>query len=419
MKKLLPYLTFCLVSAFSFSNVSAQSCNTDASYLGGDNRARLITNASSTSQSFRALNSGTLRSVSLDMSASNSVCSLSDIQVELKIFDGDGLAGSVLTTETFSLPLNISQTYVDFNLSMHPTVTSGQLYTIDIVLTPGQDCGSGSEPNLVWYYSFPTNYWSNTGGTQYWGGVTPSLGNTQKFSTCVGCSYVSPTGNSNQTVCAGSTLSDLSVNGTTITWYADAVTTVPLAPNTTVTNGQTYYASNTESSCESPTRLDVTVTTIPTPDVSVSNSGYTITANASGAGYRWLDCNNNYSVISGETSQSYSPSSNGNYAVEITANGCTDTSACEAIVSLGISEKEFENTIHIYPNPSSEFVNIDLGVHNSIIDIQFISLDGKVLYSKSTSEVNVNIDLSSLPNGMLLIKITDGENIKFERMLKQ
>tara|TARA_B100000767_G_scaffold275627_1_gene313830 strand:+ start:52 stop:1620 length:1569 start_codon:yes stop_codon:yes gene_type:complete len=61
---------------------------------------------------------------------------------------------------------------------------------------------------------------------------------------------------------------------------------------------------------------------------------------ANGASYQWLDCNNNYSAIPGENSQSFSPSSNGSYAVQIYEVGgiCVDTSACYTISVVGISE---------------------------------------------------------------------------------
>ena len=39
---------------------------------------------------------------------------------------------------------------------------------------------------------------------------------------------------------------------------------------------------------------------------------------SSGGSYQWLDCENNFSVISGATNQRYIPSQDGEYAVEVT-----------------------------------------------------------------------------------------------------
>lgn len=74
-----------------------------------------------------------------------------------------------------------------------------------------------------------------------------------------------PTGSSNQTVCSGSTLNQLQVNGTAIQWYANATGGSPLSNATLLANGTTYYASQTVSGQESQTRLAVTVNMISAP----------------------------------------------------------------------------------------------------------------------------------------------------------
>ena len=70
-----------------------------------------------------------------------------------------------------------------------------------------------------------------------------------------------PTGNNAQDYCgATSTLANLAVVGNTILWY-DAATAGTLLPNSTpLVSGTTYYASQTDNSCESVLRLAVTVT---------------------------------------------------------------------------------------------------------------------------------------------------------------
>ena len=71
---------------------------------------------------------------------------------------------------------------------------------------------------------------------------------------------LAPTGDAAQTYCTANTLADLVVSGTSITWY-DAATAGTVLPSSTVlVSGTTYYASQTENSCESGGRLAVTVT---------------------------------------------------------------------------------------------------------------------------------------------------------------
>jgi PKD repeat protein len=71
--------------------------------------------------------------------------------------------------------------------------------------------------------------------------------------------------------------------------------------------------------------------TVQTVDVSVTKHvALYYTAQAMGASYQWLDCNNGMAVIPGATAQSYTASANGNYSVQVTQSNCTDTSESEA-----------------------------------------------------------------------------------------
>jgi PKD repeat protein len=70
----------------------------------------------------------------------------------------------------------------------------------------------------------------------------------------------SPIGFANQTFCAGETVGLISVTGSNVIWY-DAPSGGNVIPNgTSLVSGATYYASQTITSCESPTRLAVTMT---------------------------------------------------------------------------------------------------------------------------------------------------------------
>lgn len=110
-------------------------------------------------------------------------------------------------------------------------------------------------------------------------------------------------------------------------------------------DGNVYTNSNNSASfvltngngCDSTIYLDLTVN--PLPNNSVTQSGATLTSNASSGTFQWLDCDNNLSVIPGATSSSYTPLAvSGNYAVEVTLNGCSDTSTCYLVDFTGIDE---------------------------------------------------------------------------------
>ncbi len=76
----------------------------------------------------------------------------------------------------------------------------------------------------------------------------------------------------------------------------------------------------------------------PAIDNTVTVSGPTITSNETFASYQWVNCDTAFSPIIGETNQSYTATVTGNYAIELTIQGCLDTSVCTLIDFTGIEE---------------------------------------------------------------------------------
>lgn len=146
-------------------------------------------------------------------------------------------------------------------------------------------------------------------------------------------------------------------------------------------------------------------------DVTTQLDGVTISANNVFANYQWLDCNNNYAVVPGETNQSFTPVVNGNYAVELNEGGCIDTSACVAISTVGNLETQFDRTIRIFPNPTSKIFTIDLGSEE--VSIQVIIRDAlgrSVYFSNHTNTATIHCSLEATA-GMYFIEIVSGMNI--------
>ena len=122
--------------------------------------------------------------------------------------------------------------------------------------------------------------------------------------------------------------------------YANSNTIAITACDSLVWNGVNYTTSGiynqtltNVSGCDSAVTLDLGIISVDT-SVSYVFSSSTLTALATNATYQWIDCNNNNTPIVGETNQSFSPTSNGTYAVEVTQNGCTAISNCYQINNL-------------------------------------------------------------------------------------
>jgi hypothetical protein len=140
-------------------------------------------------------------------------------------------------------------------------------------------------------------------------------------------------------------------------------------------------------------------------DTSVSRNLSTFTSNETGATYQWLNCDSNFMAISGVTNQSYTATTNGSYAVVVSKNGCTDTSACQIINNVGITNVGFGN-ISIYPNPTNGLFTIDMGSYDEAVNYTVSSIDGRIVTQKSNVTDNkIIIDLGNESKGVYLLKL--------------
>lgn len=225
------------------------------------------------------------------------------------------------------------------------------------------------------------------------------------------------------TVCRGTpnTYSILAINGAaSYTWtlpsgwagtsVINSIITIPgvTSGNITVTATNSCGSSATQT-------LNVTVNTV---DTSVSRSGTTLTANASGALYQWINCSTNIPVL-GQIAQSYTPAIDGTYAVIVEKNGCIDTSSCHNISTVGIVEISSAMDLTIYPNPSTGKLKLSIinsqFMKNSTVEIY--NIQGKKVYQSSITLSE--IDLSDQPKGTYLMKINEGQKILMKRIVLQ
>lgn len=154
-------------------------------------------------------------------------------------------------------------------------------------------------------------------------------------------------------------------------------------------------------------------------DNTITQIGNQLTSNHVGGSYQWIDCSNSNMHIGGETSQTFSPNSNGSYAVIITANGCIDTSTCVTISDIGIDEEASFNGISISPNPTSSTVNISSPNTLENITISLSDINGKVLIQMEEKTLkNHSIDLSHLCNGMYYIYIHSSTELTYFKVIK-
>lgn len=178
----------------------------------------------------------------------------------------------------------------------------------------------------------------------------------------------------------------------------------------TTPNGQVitatgiYYDSlTTAGGCDSLVTFTITKTLI---DTTISLAADTLNANytVSGVTYQWLDCDNNYAVITGSTMSSFS-SLSGNFAVEITDGNCVDTTQCMTLASTSILEQNESIEFELFPNPAQNNVFIQTkNGQNEVVKI-YTQVGKLVIAQQIIGNSVTQIDLSTLSPGIYVISL--------------
>jgi hypothetical protein len=184
-------------------------------------------------------------------------------------------------------------------------------------------------------------------------------------------------------------------------------------------NGQTYtqsgtytYTTSNANGCDSIATLVLTINAIPT--ATATGNGAVLTS-STGSTYQWIDCATN-SPIQGATSQTFTATENGSYAVIVTnSSGCSDTSNCVAVQTIGTNElSKFD--INVNPNPSTGVFNIDF-VSPMETRLTVLDASGRIIYTMDMSNDTV-LDLTSVVTGIYYLQLNSNEFKKVIRVVK-
>lgn len=181
--------------------------------------------------------------------------------------------------------------------------------------------------------------------------------------------------------------------------------TVPSGDETYSTSGIYNDTIPNLAGCDSVITINLTINTV---NIGVSQNANELTADASGAAYQWIDCNNGNADIPGETGQTYIATSNGDYAVIVTENGCTDTSACYNVNGIGLAESDGLALV-LYPNPGSGIIHLQAN-QNLNNSVQVLNAVGAMVYSENITGQNTILDLTNLESGVYYLHYTESGN---------
>ena len=202
-----------------------------------------------------------------------------------------------------------------------------------------------------------------------------------------GCGTVSATGTI--TVTAASTNSTTASACGSYTWLV---------------NGTTYTTSGTYTSvvgCLTET-LNLTINALPITTITRTDDVLTVTE--TGAIYQWYTCTSGSvgTIISGATSQSYTATASGSYAVQVTKNGCSEMSACFDVATLSSNSFDLAK-LSYYPNPVNDILTISYS--SEITSVQVYDISGRQIRNISPNSNLVTVDLSDLSTSVYVVKV--------------
>ncbi len=148
-------------------------------------------------------------------------------------------------------------------------------------------------------------------------------------------------------------------------------------------------------------------------DSNVTQAAGVLTATQTGATYQWYSCPN--TSLTGETNQTYTPTVVGDYKVDITVGGCTVTSNCITVTTLGINEFDLFSKFKMYPNPTNGNLNIETETDGDFVIINQIGQIVERFSAKANTKTTINIE--RLSEGTYFVKGGKGTNIPTKKLV--
>ncbi|PCJ66667.1 MAG: hypothetical protein COA58_04200 [Bacteroidetes bacterium] len=130
---------------------------------------------------------------------------------------------------------------------------------------------------------------------------------------------------------------------------------LPTSGNLVKSSGTYYDTLVNSQSCDSFITMNVTINVV---NSTVEVADYWLKAESPTGTYQWLYCDKAFRPVQGETSAKFDYDSSGSYSVEVSDNGCVDTSNCYNLTGLGVNNAFFSRQLILMPNPSKGHLTI-------------------------------------------------------------
>jgi uncharacterized delta-60 repeat protein len=219
-------------------------------------------------------------------------------------------------------------------------------------------------------------------------------------------------------VCQSTTVQICATGGATYAWtpaFGLSDTTIA-CPQAGPTSNTTYIVyGTTVNGCTSSDTVSVNL--YPLPSVPVISRNVAVLTSTPASSYQWYF---NSAVIPGATSQSYTPTQNGNYFVTVTdTNGCQSTSATYVMNDVSVQEAANINPVAVYPDPNNGNFTVQFDQKGLSAEMEVFGVNGKKVYGQHLAAngfVTKQLRLSADP-GIYFIRIVLSDGTTFSQRM--
>lgn len=218
----------------------------------------------------------------------------------------------------------------------------------------------------------------------------------------------------NQMLCGAGQVTLTATGATVYSWNNGVVNGV--AFNAPVGNNVYMVTGIDALGCSNTDIVTVTVNPVPVASATAANQ-LTIVASPAGMSYQWINCATNQPVL-GANNQTFTATENGSYKVTVTGmGGCTSTSSCVNINSVGLGEITADLGITLYPNPTEGNVYVNMTATEQT-NITVYDAQGKVVSVMDNVQNGAVINLNGVEMGMYMIHVSNTNGSKIFRIVK-
>ncbi|QDO93657.1 M28 family peptidase [Formosa sediminum] len=150
-------------------------------------------------------------------------------------------------------------------------------------------------------------------------------------------------------------------------------------------------------------------------DNTVTLSNNSLVANQDNATYQWYNCTTG-SAIPDATSQTFVPTSNGSYRVEITSGSCVEVSTCYEFATLSLPTFT-DLELSVFPNPVHSVLTVERST-NEKAEIILYNVSGKRILNVTSTTQNTQLEMGSLTRGIYFLSVESANKSGMFKIVK-